>query len=232
MINVSKEVELLRTLADPLRLGVLQRLMQGGATVSELVAQLGVSQPNASNHLAILRKAGLVQARKAGRQMVYAVAHPSLIEVIDAVTRAVGRRGQASRPATGLVTARTCYDHLAGKLGVALFDVLVERQALRPSLGGSSRERKVRSGLGAVALGLKAEAVFSRLGIDLDRVRLERRQFATACLDWTENRPHLGGALGAALWARFLEKGWVARQADTRAVLLTRQGRGAIARLV
>ncbi len=231
VMDNAKLAEFLQTLADPLRLAVLQRLMQGGAAVSELVALTGESQPNVSNHLAILRQRGLVRATKVGRQMVYELAHPSVAEIVESLARAAGPPPRAAKDSPPLALARTCYDHLAGKLGVALFDALVRRQAIRPAQQGAQGGRKVRSGLGAVALGARAQAVFASLGIDLASVREEKRQFATACLDWTENRPHLGGALGAAIWSRFMAQGWVERQPGSRAVLLTPRGRGALARL-
>ncbi len=227
----ARAVEFLETLADPLRLSVLQRLMQGGAAVSELVALIGVSQPNVSNHLAILRRRGLVRATRVGRQMVYELAHPSVAEIVESLARAAGPPPRAARDSPPIALARTCYDHLAGKLGVALFDGLVKRQAIQAPLRGARGRRKVRSGLGAVALGPRAEQVFSDLGIDLAGVREEKRQFATACLDWTEHRPHLGGALGAAIWSRFMEQGWVERRPGSRAVVLTPRGRRALARL-
>ncbi len=224
-------VEFLQTLADPLRLAMLQRLMQGGAAVSELVALTGVSQPNVSNHLAILRQRGLVRATKIGRQMMYEIAQPSVADVVESLARAAGPPSRAERVSPPLALARTCYDHLAGKLGVGLFDALVRRRAIRADLGGAGSGRKVRSGLGAVALGAQAQEVFSSLAVDLASVRQEKRQFATACLDWTENRPHLGGALGAAVRTRFMEQGWVERLPASRALLLTGRGRRAIARL-
>ncbi len=224
-------VEFLQTLADPLRLAVLQRLMQGGAAVSELVVLCGVSQPNVSNHLAILRQRGLVRATKVGRQMVYEIAHPSVAELVESLSRAAGPPPRAAKASPPLALARMCYDHLAGKLGVALFDALVKQQGIRPVPACAAGGRKVRSGLGAVALGARAQQVFSSLAIDLASIREEKRQFATACLDWTENRPHLGGALGAAIRSRFVEQGWVERQPGGRALLLTGRGRRAIARL-
>ncbi len=224
-------VEFLQTLADPLRLAVLQRLMQGGAAVSELVALTGVSQPNVSNHLAILRQRGLVRATKMGRQMMYEIDQPWVADIVESLARAAGPPPRAERVSPPLALARTCYDHLAGKLGVGLFDALVRRQAIRADLRGGGGGRKVRSGLGAVMLGARAQEVFSGLAIDLAIVQEEKRQFATACLDWTENRPHLGGALGAAVRSRFMERGWVERQPSSRALLLTGRGRRAIARL-
>ncbi len=223
--------EFLQTLADPLRLSVLQHLLRGGAAVSELVAETGASQPNVSNHLAILRRRGLVRATRVGRQMVYEVAHPSVAEVMETLARATTPAPRALRNSPPLAMARTCYDHLAGKLGVGLFDALVREKAIRHAVGEVGRERRVRSGLGEVALGPRAEAVFSRLAINLAALRAEKRQYAAACLDWTENRPHLGGALGAAIWTRFVEEGWIERRPGSRAVLLTGRGRRAIARL-
>jgi hypothetical protein len=124
-----------------------------------------------------------------------------------------------------VVQARTCYDHLAGKLGVAVFDTLIARHALHAVSVPATKGRKVRSGLGAIRLGPRAASVFGELDIDIETVAQEKRQFATACLDWTEDRPHVGGALGAAVWARCLERGWIARKPGSRAVLITPAGR-------
>jgi len=122
-----------------------------------------------------------------------------------------------------LAKARTCYDHLAGRLGVAIFDSLVARRAIAQP---AARYR------GPLGLGPAGPEVFGRLGIDLDEVRRQRRQFATACGDWTERRPHLGGALGAALWVRSLERGWVVRKPGTRIVVVTDGGRRGLHKLL
>src|SRR5438477_492894 len=101
-----------------------------------------------------------------------------------------------------------------GRLGVALFKGLVARGALKaPS-----------EVPGDVALGSRGQRLFAALRVDLESARRERRRFATACLDWTERRPHLGGALGAALWAELLARGWIVRRPGTRAVVLTAAG--------
>jgi DNA-binding transcriptional ArsR family regulator len=231
MMDSVPMVELLQTLADPLRLAVLQHLMGGAAAVSELVAVTGVTQPNVSNHLAILRQRGLVRATRVGRQMVYEIATPTVARIVESLARAAGPPPRAVKGSPPLVMARTCYDHLAGKLGVGLFDSLVERQALQAAPANRAIRKKVRAALGEVTLGPRADPVFPGLGIDLAAVRREKRQFASACLDWTENRPHLGGALGAAIWSRFMERGWVERRPGSRVVLLTPRGRRAMARL-
>jgi hypothetical protein len=124
----------------------------------------------------------------------------------------------AGRASPALAAARTCYDHLAGRLGVALFDALVTRGAITPP--GEPGQ--------PVILGPTAEAVFSTLAIDLGEARRARRRFATGCLDWTERRPHLGGSLGAAVWAQCCERGWVVRQPGGRAVVVTDAGRNGI----
>lgn len=113
-----------------------------------------------------------------------------------------------------IARARTCYDHLAGRAGVAVFKALVTRDVLRSP-------KRVP---GEAELGAHASDVFAKLGVDLDVVRRERRRFATACLDWTERQPHLGGALGAALWGAFTARGWIARRPGTRAVAVTAAG--------
>src|SRR5262249_1768078 len=110
--------------------------------------------------------------------------------------------------------ARTCYDHLAGRLGVAVFKALVVGGAL-------TAPRKIP---GDVGLGPRARSLFKGPGVDLEVARQERRRFATACLDWTERQPHLGGALGAALWSEVMARGWIARHPGTRAVAITAAG--------
>lgn len=211
---------LTQALADPLRLMILQELMGGPATVSELTALTDASQPNVSNHLALLRERELVRATRQGRQVVYELRDPAVAQLVEALAAVAGPTTPASTRKSPLVRARTCYDHLAGRLGVAIFDALVSRDALHTSstTGGPTKSR-------AVELGAAGAALFADIGIDIADVRREKRQFAYACLDWTERRPHVGGALGAALWMASLEHGWVLRQPGTRGVILTEAGR-------
>jgi DNA-binding transcriptional ArsR family regulator len=224
-----KAAGLLRALADPLRFAILLHLMGGPATASELVGATGGSQSNVSKHLALLRAAGLVEAERQGRSAVYALRGPDVAELIEAVQRASGDGPLVRRALPEIAVARTCYDHLAGRLGVALFRSLVAAGALRDVDARRGRARKVRSGLGRVELGPRAADVFGALGIDLTQTAAERRQFATACRDWTESQPHLGGALGAALQRRLLRERWILRRSGTRAVHLTARGRAALA---
>lgn len=209
---------LAQALADPLRLLLLQHLIEGPATVSELVAATGEAQSKLSNHLAVLRERELVRAKREGRQVVYSLRDASVAQLIESLSAVAGQTPQKLWKSPQLVKARTCYDHLAGRLGVALFDALAARGALRPP--AAPRE--------PLETGPAAAEVFGALGIDLAAARRERRKFATACLDWTERRPHLGGALGAAVWAQCVERGWVVRQPGTRAIILTAAGKQAL----
>jgi DNA-binding transcriptional ArsR family regulator len=208
--------EIARALADPLRLAVLEHLMSGPATVSELVSVTGESQSKISNHLALMRASGLVRAAQLGRQRIYELRDASVGQLVESLMAVAGASAARRRPSPPLAQARTCYDHLAGRLGVALFDALLARDAIKQAAAAPQ---------GLVELGPASEQVFGTLGLALDDVRRERRRFAYACLDWTERRPHLGGALGAALWAKFMARGWVLKQPSTRAMIVTEAGR-------
>lgn len=134
--------------------------------------------------------------------------------------------GDAPRPRAGsldpsLAGARTCYDHIAGRLGVALFDQLVAAGALQEPPAADNSE---------VALGPGAAAAFAPLGVDLAAPLPRRRKAATTCLDWTERRPHLGGALGAAVLDSALRSGWVQRSGG-RALTVTPAGRQHLLRI-
>ena len=230
-MNASQRAaQLAQALADPLRLTLLRHLMGGPATVAELVAVTEASQSKVSNHLALLRAQNLVQAERQGRQMLYRIADPTVAQLVEALTVLAGEPPRLARPAALLAQARTCYDHLAGSLGVALFDALVASEALIPPLVD---DQPVKLGpSGEVALGPTAEAVFGRLGIDLATASARRRQFAYACRDWTERRFHLGGALGAAVCHRFVDAGWVVPGRERRQLELTPAGREALEQLL
>ena len=221
---------LLSAVADPVLLGILERLMGGAAAVSELVAATGASQPNVSNHLTVLRKRGLVRAVPLGRQRVYELKDLKVARLIESLMSVAGGKRTPVVKDAALIQARTCYDHLAGKLGVRLFEALAQRDAVR--LPEAYAETGRAGTASALRLGPRAEAEFARLGISLRDAMKGTRSPGHACRDWTERRPHLGGRLGAALWARFVEIGWVQRQPGTRAVLVTRKGRRGLSRML
>ncbi|HEX8996633.1 MAG TPA: metalloregulator ArsR/SmtB family transcription factor [Ktedonobacterales bacterium] len=227
-------IALTQALADPLRLDILRELMGGAASVSELTALTGATQSNVSNHLALLRERGLVRATREGRQMLYELRDPAVASLIEALAAVVGspeKRG-AERVTPPLAQARVCYDHLAGQVGVAVFDALVARGALRVASSAAPADARKpdngRAGRAApsvtVELGPAGAELFGELGVDIAQARREKRRFAFACVDWTERRPHLGGALGAALWSATVAHGWVARQPGSRLVVVTDAG--------
>jgi DNA-binding transcriptional ArsR family regulator len=213
-------ITLLKELADPLRLAVIGRLgNRGPATVSRLAAELDVPLPQLSNHLRRLRDAGLVTVQRSGRQAVYALADTGVLTLLPLLDRITGRAAEPA-PDADRVPSRTCYDHLAGRIGVGLYRALRDRDALcdRPD--------------GMVDLGPAAPRTFAALGVDLDAVDPGRQRFAFECLDATEAAPHLAGALGDALAAALIGRGWVEREGDTRVIHLTPAGEKGLRSLV
>ncbi len=207
-------------LSDPVRLMVMQVLMGGAATVSELVSATGASQPNVSNHLRVLRERGLVESERRGRRVVYEIPDVSVARLVEALTAVAGGPVAPVFGTDPMSEARTCYDHLAGRLGVGLYGAFIDSGALTPAT-------EVR---GDLRLGPEASRVFAGIGVDAEAVAagVGRRRFAFACPDWTERTPHVGGALGAAVCERFFEEGWARRREGTRAVELTGEGRDVV----
>ncbi|MGH2629244.1 MAG: ArsR/SmtB family transcription factor [Actinomycetota bacterium] len=198
------------------RATILDRLMDGGALpAGMLAASARVSPSTASVHLETLTEAGLVEVEPRGRQRRYRLARPEVADAIEALAVIAPRRPvstlRAATAADRLRAGRTCYDHLAGRLGVGVTDALLARGALR------RRDRSFEVTRGG-------ERVFGDLGIDLEAVGRRRRAFALACLDWTERREHLAGAIGAAVCDRLVELSWVDRRGPGRAVAATEDG--------
>jgi hypothetical protein len=187
----------------------------------ELAELAGVSPATASEHLTRLLGGGLVTVMSQGRHRYYRLAGPEVAAAIEALSHlsppAPVRSLRQSRQAAALAHARTCYDHLAGRAGVALFDAL---------LAGGVLARQDPAVLEVTAAG---EATLAAFGVNAASLRHSRRRFAGACLDWTERRPHLNGALGAAITARLLELGWIERGARRRAVRVTPAGQEGLA---
>lgn len=203
-------------IGDRARASMLNALM-GGEPMSagELARVGGVSPSGATAHLRRLRDGGLVVDEAAGRQRVFRLSSPELAEALEAlalVAPPLPVRGLREARALGaLKRARTCYDHLAGELGVAVTDALVEREMLERGDGGFAVTGAGRDWLG-------------QLGLDLEALRRSRRSFARGCVDWTERRPHVAGSLGAGIAATFFTRGWVRRRPGGRAVVVTAAG--------
>lgn len=207
-------------LADPTRAGFLVALSDGRALPAGELARRGrVAPSTATAHLAKLAGHGLLAVEVQGRHRYYRLANPALVRALEALAvvapTAPVRSLRAAEEATALRAARTCYDHLAGALGVALADGLLAR--------GAIEERD-----GDFALGPAAAETLAVLGIPSLPAR---RPAVRRCLDWSERRPHVAGAFGAALCTRALEACWVERLPGSRAVRLTEAGRKAFASL-
>jgi DNA-binding transcriptional ArsR family regulator len=218
---LSPVIALARELSDPIRLTALQVLAaEGPHTMSQLAQALGVSAPRLGNHLARLREQGLVTVEHTGRHAVYRVAAPGLGDVLAALSRYAhaGLDLRPDRPPPSPADlAHTCYDHAAGRLGIAVFGTLVARGALSPPDG---RDDQLTLGPDPAAL--------TELGLDIDALDTGRRKLATACLDKIYRLPHLGGALGKAVLDTFLARRLVVRQENTRTLTLTPKGRAAL----
>jgi DNA-binding transcriptional ArsR family regulator len=203
-------------LADRTRARILEELLGGvPLPAGALAARAGVAPSTISGHLARLEAAGLVVGERQGRRREIRLAHAGVAEALEALGRLappaapVGLR--AVNRQTDLRRARSCYDHLAGTLSLALAESLEARGALDHRDGGF-----------AVPPG--ADSVYAGLGVDLAALRAVRRPLVRACPDWTERRPHVGGALGAALLTAMLERRWLARRPDSRGLTVTRAG--------
>src|SRR4051794_9778288 len=205
-------VALLKELADPLRLRIVDRLWHGGpATPSRIAAELGVPLPQLSNHLRRLREAGLVSVERSGRQATYALSDPGFEVLLPLLDRITGRVARPVPEASEL-PSRTCYDHLGGRIGVRVYRALRERDAVRDRPDGT------------VELGPAAHDTFAALGVDVGALHPGRRRFAFECLDATERAPHLAGALADELASALVGRGWVQREATGRTIRLTRAG--------
>jgi DNA-binding transcriptional ArsR family regulator len=208
---------------DPTRAAMLAALMDGTAhTATELALEGDVAPSTASSHLARLTGGGLVTIVKQGRHRYFRIATPEVAAAIEGLMNLAPRAGSRSRRSgprdERLRRARLCYDHLAGEAGVRLLDGLRER-----SFVGSRDE--------ALMLTTGGEAWCHQVGIDVAPMRAAGRQLCRSCLDWSERRMHLAGALGAALLNRLLALGYARREADCRAVTLSAEGERFVERL-
>lgn len=205
-------------IAEPARTRMLYALLDGRArTSTELAIVAEVSPSTASVHLARLRERRLLKMHAQGKHRYYSLADAQVATALEALSVVAGQPRDRFEPNTPhrLRAARTCYDHMAGALAVALHDRLFDLRWL---------ERDGDEGAGYNVTATGAEAL-SALGIDLDAARVARRRFCCACLDWSERRPHLAGAIGAELLNVALRRKWVMRDLDSRALGVTGFGK-------
>ena len=221
-------------IGDPTRARVLMALMDGRALpASRLAAEAGVAPSTVSEHLARLLAAGLVTMRPEGRSRFYRLSSAAVAEALEAVARISPsqpiRSLRQDSHARALREARTCYNHLAGRLGTGLLTGFLQDGLLAGGDGRHHPERAVHDRLSAPGRDLSyrltphGEDALGQLGIDLDCV-LARRPAVRYCLDWTEQRHHLAGPLGTALADRLFALGWVRRTQRRRVVQVTELG--------
>lgn len=219
MVSQPLLAEVAALVGDPARANMLMALFDGRAlTATELAYLARITPQTASGHLAKLVAGRLLTVAKQGRHRYFRLASPlvgRMLESINAMASLEGppRHRPHSPAEDALRRARFCYDHLAGRLGVAIADSLVARGLVE--LGDD----------GGVVTPAGGE-FFARFGLDL--AAKTRRAFCRPCLDWSERRPHIAGALGAALAARCFDLGWLQRIRDTRAVSVTAKGRSGL----
>jgi DNA-binding transcriptional ArsR family regulator len=209
--------EVAALVGDPARANMLCALLGGRAvTAAELAHAAHVSPQTASGHLAKLTAARLLAVAKQGRHRYYRLAGPHVGQMLESIMNVALTGPPRFQPRTKaddtMRRGRTCYDHLAGVLGVAIADRLIERAFV--VLGDEAGE-----------VTADGAAFLVELGVDLATARTRRRVFCRPCLDWTERRPHIGGAVGAAIACRCFELKWIERVRGSRAVTVTAAGR-------
>jgi DNA-binding transcriptional ArsR family regulator len=204
-------------IGEPARARMLFCLMDGHArTSTELAMAAEVTASTASAHLNRLKAESLVKAQVQGKYRYYSLDGPHVARALEGLSVLAGGCGAAFRPTTPsrLRAARTCYDHMAGTVGVALHDRFLGLGWLK---AGATD--------GAYDVTRDGAKGFAALGVDLEAACCLRRRFAFSCLDWSERRPHLGGALGAAVLTVALRRKWVTQDLDSRALSVTAGGR-------
>lgn len=202
---------------DTARGQVLSALMAGRAlTATELADSAGVTRQTISTHLAQLVDAGMLAVEKQGRHRYFRIADEDVAQMLESL---MGAAALARSPRVGprepaLRKARVCYDHLAGELGVLVYERLAQRGAF--ALGADG-----------VMLTPQGRQAMETLGVDMAEPK-GRRPFCRTCLDWSERRHHLAGTLGAALLARFEQLGWAKRAHDSRVMAFSAAGEAAL----
>jgi DNA-binding transcriptional ArsR family regulator len=207
-------------IAVPARANILSALFDGRAlTASELAYAARVSPQTTSTHLAKLVAARLLTVERQGRHRYYRLAGPEIADALEPLTlisphRPVPPRNPAS-DVQMLREARFCYDHLAGRLGVLVLEAMLQRRLLISEGRDFDLSRHGRT-------------FCQELGIEPVQVKAQRRAFARQCLDWSERRPHLAGALGASIAKAFIDRRWIAKARTGRQVTVTEAGRSAL----
>ncbi len=211
----SRVASMAAAIGEPRRARMLCCLMDDRAkTATELAAIAGISASTASTHLRSLLELKLLSVQSQGRHRYFRLATPAVARTLESLGVLAGDAGAVHMPSTPrrLRFARSCYDHIAGALGVSLHDALLGRRWL----ARDGRDYAITEG---------GQRELERLGIDVVAVQSSRRRMAYGCLDWSERRPHLAGALGAAVLQLLVKRRWLSQEIDGRALTLTSSGR-------
>lgn len=203
-------------IGDPVRAVILWTLLDGRAyTATELAISTNTSPQNISMHLGKLIQADLLIAEKQGRHRYYRFSRQEVAYAIEAIAHLIPNEKQKKMVShqhnAAIAHCRTCYDHLAGKIGVSIADSLLKQRMLLQKAD-------------LFELSSKGEKYMGQLGINLPELRQQRRIFLRPCLDWTERRYHIAGALGAALLDLMLADDWIRRTHQSRAIVVTARG--------
>ncbi|MGG4213447.1 winged helix-turn-helix domain-containing protein [Paenibacillus sp. FSL L8-0638] len=204
--------------SEPSRAAILTALLDGRFhTASELAHMAGIKPQTASFHLAKMTEAHVVTVEKQGRHRYYGIQDPEVARVMESFLSIappvpIKSFKQASEN-EAIRLARTCYDHVAGQLGVQLMNFFMQKGILSEDQDG-------------LHITDQGETFFTDFQIDLTKTRQKRRSFSHKCLDWSERRHHLAGALGSAILDRLFELNWIERLPTTRAIRITAEGKG------
>ena len=215
MENQFKQIATL--IGDPTRATIMWTLLEGKAfTATELAITVTTSPQNISMHLTKLVQANLLVVESQGRHKYYRFARKEIAYAIEAmislIPPPISSQKTKTEKVSGIKHCRTCYDHLAGKVGVALTDSLLQQQLLVDTSGGFE-------------ISSEGEKWFTEFGIPLTALKQQKRSFLRPCLDWSERRPHIAGSLATALLDKMLLKDWLRKTKDSRALIVTAKGK-------
>jgi len=205
--------EAVALIAEPVRATIMWTLLDGRAfTATELAIAADTSASNISMHLARLVKGGLLKVESQGRHRYYSLSGPEIAYAMESLASlGLSAVAVADETPSPIKQCRTCYDHLAGKTGVAITDALL-KQGMMTNIDSS------------FGLTTKGKRWFGELGIDVDELATLRRSLLRPCLDWSERRYHIAGSLAAALLDKMLQADWIRRTKNSRAVVVTGKG--------
>ena len=207
-LDIAKTAQLI---GDKTRVNILLSLFDVDALpASDLARRANISPQTASSHLNKLLEGNLISLEKHGRHRYYSLATPEVAQVLESLMT-ISKPKKETAELEPIAQGRRCYDHLAGRLGVRVTNAFLEKAWLEP-VGKN------------YVVTPEGEVAFSDVGIPLDVLHKQRRQFARQCLDWTERKHHLAGSLGAAVMSHMLEQKWILSPEDTRIVHITNAG--------